>query len=91
MIDRTQEQKQREVVIKSLQGYLAQMRNKVVEQEQREGMKRWDEDLPTAPLRRRISDDGYDYGWCHGIILTVALLPEPCDEPAGPVPIHRRQ
>lgn len=32
---------------------------------------------------RRISESGYDYGECAGLILTVMLSPEPCDEAIG--------
>ena len=29
---------------------------------------------------RRISEEGYDYGDCYGMILAVLLFPEPCAE-----------
>jgi hypothetical protein len=28
---------------------------------------------------RRVSEGGYDYGWCDVFVLTVVLIPEPCD------------
>lgn len=33
---------------------------------------------PPEPIRR-VSEGGYDYGECSGMILAVLLIPEPCD------------
>ena len=49
-----------------------------------------DEDSAARQPIRRISQSGYDYGECDGMILAVLLFPEPCDQSwrAEPIPLR---